>query len=166
MSTPKLLHLIDAASPQAWATTLALIGESFGRLGQIEQKALLLGGTALGREAQAAGLGGARTLGVPHGRAVMGWPAVRRVAREMGKFDLIHCWSVGAFTLAAMMWHKTPRLLTLTTPLPDPSVRWLRVLTHEAAGRGILLPITSTLRSQSASARRGSLSTLASSARP
>lgn len=142
----RILHLIDAASPQACPTTFALLADSLGRLGHTEQRVLLLGGKALACAAKAGGIEDARRAGVPFGRAVLGWAAVRRAARGMGAFDLIHCWSVGALAAASLVRPRTPRVLTLTAPPSPSAARWLRLLTGDMPGRALLLPISNTVR--------------------
>ncbi|MCE9590704.1 MAG: glycosyltransferase [Planctomycetes bacterium] len=143
----RVLHLIDDAGPQPSGTTLALLAESLGRLGRTEQHVLLLGGSSLGREAVAAGVTDAQRVGVPWGRAVLGWPGATAALRRIGDVDLIHCWSIGAFTLASLARRRTPRILTLTTTPTADDVRWLRVLVGTGdAGRAVILAISSTIR--------------------
>lgn len=144
----RVLHLIDAASPQSRPTTLALMASSLGRLGEVDQAVALLGGRPLADAARAAGVRGAQVIGVPFGRAVLGWPAVRRYMRGAGPFDLIHCWSVGALSLAALAFRGLPKALTLTTPVSERATAWLRVLSRESAAAGglVVLPISATLR--------------------
>ena len=150
----RILHLIDADSPQATPTTLAMLGDALGRLGAIEQRVYLLGGAPLERAARAAGLTNFIRVGVPMGSAVLGWRAIRREFRRQdeGEFDLIHCWSIGALTLATMLFRSTPRLLTLTVPPTSRGTRWLRVLTSDiaggagGAGRAAILPISNAIR--------------------
>lgn len=144
----RILHLIDADSPQATPTTLAMLGDALGRLGAIEQRVYLLGGSSLELAACAAGIGDFVRVGVPMGRAVLGWRALRRELRRQGEgdFDLVHGWSIGALTLATMLFRATPRLLTLTVPPTARGTRWLRVVTGEFAGRAALLPISSAIR--------------------
>jgi hypothetical protein len=140
-----VLHLIDGASPQASATTLALLAESFGRLGHAQESLMLLGGTALRREAETLGLRDPITVSAPFENALLAWPAARAKRRSLGHIDLIHCWSVGAFSLASLAWPGTPRALTVTTTPSPRAVHWLRTLTGEG-GRATMLPISSTLR--------------------
>jgi len=145
----RILHLIDGSSPQASPTTLALLNESLGRLGRIEERVLLLGGGVLRRAAHAAGIRDAKVHGVPFGHALAGWVGARAAARELGVFDMIHCWSLGAFSLASLAWRSAPRLLTVTTQPSKRGVHWLRVLTapgSESGERFVMLPISSTLR--------------------
>ncbi len=85
---------------------------------------------------------------------MLGWSGVRRRVQawassskdKAGGFDLIHCWSVGAFILSSLSWPTVPRVLTLTTPPSPAATRWLRVLTQESGDRCVLLPISATLR--------------------
>jgi len=142
----RILHLIDAASPQAASTTLALLDQSLGRLGHTDQHALLLGGTPLRRATQEAGITGAMHAGVPFGQAILGIPAIKRHAQQRGPFDLIHCWSIGALTAASWVFRKTPKALTLTSTPPPASIHWLRILAKETPGRTLFLPISSTIR--------------------
>lgn len=142
----RVLHLIDAAGPQATATTAALLGDALGRLPNVEQHALLLGGAALGRAAARAGLERCRRLPVPAGRAWLGAAALRRAVTGLRPFDLVHCWSIGSLSAAVLLWGDTPRLLTLTTVPRPRAVRWLRVLTAHGAGRTVLLPISGVIR--------------------
>lgn len=142
----RVLHLIDGAGLQSTGTTLALLGESLGRLGRVEQPVLILGASALGREAQAAGVEGARVVGVPWGRAVLGWPSVARAMRDAGAADLIHCWSIGAFTFASLARRHVPRVLTLTTMPTADDVRWLRVMCGTVSGGSTILTTSATIR--------------------
>ena len=67
----RVLHLIDAASDQATATTLALLGVSLGRLEGVDDHLLLLGGRSLAAEAALADLPPERVerLAVPFGHS-------------------------------------------------------------------------------------------------
>ena len=145
----RILHLIDAASPQVNSSTLALLAASQNRLGQTQQEVVLLGPPSLAEAAGHIGIHGADQLPVPYGRAYLGYSSLRRKWRgrhsQFKGFDVIHCWSVGALSLAKLLFSHTPRLLTVTTmPTPRTS-HWLRILTNDSAGRGFLLPISSTL---------------------
>lgn len=148
----RILHLIDAVSPQARGTTFALLAESFGRLGRIEQHALFLGPAALRNAAIAAGVGAERTYSRPvlAGSAVTGALTARHAIKELGRFDAVHCWSIGAFTLASVLLRKIPRLLTLTLPPSPREAHWLRMVVSESSdtayGSSTLLPISSTIR--------------------
>lgn len=143
----RILHLIDAVSPQATSTTLAMLADAQGRLGHVDETVALLGGTHLAEQAKLAGVTDAMRVGVPMGRAVLGWSSLRRELNRHGQrdFDLIHCWSIGAMTLATMMFRLIPRVLTLTTPPTSNQVRWLRVLTGDAS-KSAILPISNTIR--------------------
>src|SRR6185369_9792026 len=99
-----------------------LLAASLGRIGEASEQVVLLGGSALARQAEAVGIRGAMSVGVPFGRALAGWPAVASHLRRLGlggagapggAFDLIHCWSVGALSLATLMFRATPRLLSV-----------------------------------------------------
>jgi hypothetical protein len=148
---PTVLHVIDAASDQATPTTLALLAEALGRLGDVRQHVLLLGGRSLRELAQTLGIKPWGVVGVPGGKALWGWPrsaiALRRAIHHL-HVDVVHAWSVGAFTLSALVARQTPRLLTVTAPPGPAAVKWLRLLMGETAdaGRPTLLPISNTLR--------------------
>ena len=142
----RVLHLIDAASPQATRTTLAMLADALGRLGQVEQQVLLLGGSKLNEDAVAAGVHDAQLVSTPYGLASLAWPIMRCRLRALGRFDLVHCWSLGAMSLAALMLRNLPRLLTLTGWPSRRQIQWLRVLVREAAGRTVVLPVSNTLR--------------------
>ena len=110
------LHIIDQASPQSSATTLARIADR-------GEPALLLGGTALRRRAAAAGLDPDRCdfLPVPAGHAGWGVAALRRwfAARPAAAaYPPIHAWSLSV--LGALRWIGRGRGLTLElTQHPD-----------------------------------------------
>jgi hypothetical protein len=148
----RILHLLDSAGPQACATTLALLSDSFGRLASHEQSLLLLGGTSLLRSAESVGLKRDRTarvqiVGVPHGQAVLGYTSARQRLRSVGPIDLVHCWSLGSLTLASMLlWReKVRRVLTLTTEPDARSLRWLRALLS-VSGTVTILCTSATIR--------------------
>ena len=139
----RLLHLIDAVSSQAHSTTLAMLADAYGRLGDIEQRVYLLGGQALEKAAYAAGLLKFQRVGAPLGRAVFAWPSLRRAMKRNNE---AHCWSLGALALATLMFRHVPRVLTLTVEPTARQIHWLRVLTAAGQGRCTLLPISSTIR--------------------
>jgi hypothetical protein len=148
----RILHLLDSAGPQACATTLALLSDSFGRLASHEQSLLLLGGTSLLRAAESVGLKRDHTtrvqiVGVPHGQAVLGYTSARQRLRSVGKIDMVHCWSLGTLTLASMLlWReKVRRVLTLTAEPDARSKRWLRALIS-ASGPVTILCTSATIR--------------------
>lgn len=145
----RVLHLIDAASPQATATTLALLAESLGRLGRGEQAVLLLGGDALTAAASAAGLPAANTVAcsVPFGFAPLAWPAVRCRPPMGDTFDLVHCWSLSSLALATLRWPGRARIITLTqTPSPR-AVRWLSAMVASARrAPTVVLACSATIR--------------------
>lgn len=147
----RILHLLDAASPQARGTTLAFIATSFGRLGHIEQHALLLGPASLRRAAIACGLGPDNVVSRPvlGGSAVLGALTARLAIRDLGAFDAVHCWSLGTFTLASLLMRRLPRLLTLTLTPTQRECHWLRMVISETPseqGGATVLPISSTIR--------------------
>lgn len=141
----RVLHLVDQASPQATPTSLALLGDALGRLGDLEQSVLLLGGTTLRAAAESAGIRDAMVLGVPGGRAPLGYFALQRRLRELGKFDLIHCWTLGAFAAAALLARDTPRVLSVTMIPAARPIRWLRVLCG-MPGTAAVLAVSNTVR--------------------
>ena len=142
----RVLHVIDQVSPQACGTTLALMAESLGRLGHVEQQPLLLGSQDLRSVAHHAGVANSNYLGVPFGRSVWGASAVKRWLKRRPLFDVIHCWSIDALSLACVLRRGVPKLLTLTIPPSQRTIHWLRILTREAAGSVTLLPISNTIR--------------------
>jgi len=142
----RVLHLIDAVGPQANETSLALLQDSLDRVGGVEQHVLLLGSGRLRKQAAAVGIVQASALAVPFGRAVLGWRVVQKYVEQLGGVDVIHCWSVGALSLATMLFRSTPRVLTLTvTPAPA-AVKWLSILTRESQGSTVLLAMSATIR--------------------
>ena len=74
----RVLHLIDAVSPQATSTTLAMLSDAQGRLGHVEDRVALLGGSHLADQAGSAGVLDPMRIGAPMGRAIFAWPALRR----------------------------------------------------------------------------------------
>lgn len=77
---------------------------------------------------------------------VLGWPRLRRHLQNLDRFDLVHCWSVGALSLAALFLRSIPRVVTLTVQPSERTVRWLRLLVRESPGPTVLLPISSTIK--------------------
>jgi hypothetical protein len=148
----RILHLIDADSPQANPATLALMGEALGRLGHIDQHVFLLGGAQLKHDAQAASIMEHATLvGVPFGHAVLGLPTVRRTVRGLGPVDLVHAWSVSSFALAALLFRGVPRVLSLTAMPTARAIKWLRILATfpgdaNADAPALVLTTTSNIR--------------------
>ena len=147
-----VLHLIDGASAQACATTLAMLADAMGRLGDIRQSVVLLGGEPLTRMARDVGVEPIKTLGVPNTSAPLGLFGFQHYVRATGLRDMVthvHCWSIGAFSLASFVFRDRDRLLTLTSEPAPGYVRWLRVLCGERGGqrgRPVVLPISSTIR--------------------
>ena len=124
-----------------------MLADAQGRLGHVHERVALLGGSHLAEQAKLAGVIDPIRVGVPMGRAVLGWSSLRRELQRQGEreFDLIHCWSIGAMTLATMMFRSMPRLLTMTVPPTARQVRWLRVLTGDSS-RSAILPISNSIR--------------------
>lgn len=142
----RILHLFDGPKSQRSNTTLALLGQSVGRLGSIEQRVLLVGGSDLPAAAQSAGLHEFDRLGAPFAQALLAWRGLQQWLKHHGPFDLIHCWSIGALTAASLLTRNTPKLCTLTR-LPSPRQgHWLRLLAGENMGRVVILTISSTIR--------------------
>lgn len=133
------LHLIDAASDQASATTLALIACSLSRSGQDADRVMLMGGSPMRRDAQAAGLSGrpgVTCFSVPFGQAMLGWPAVQaRLLGHSPAFDEVYAWSLGTLALAILRWAQTPIIFMATLPPNDSACRWLRALAGYAGSR-------------------------------
>ncbi len=149
----RILHLIDAHSPQATRATLAMLATAMGRLGAIDQHVLLLGGSALRDAAHDAGLvdpDHVHLLGVPFGRAMLGWHAVTRRIAGLPAIDLVHCWSAGTFAFASLALRHLPRVLTLTSEPSAGTVKWFRIVSGEAArsasAPATFLPISATIR--------------------
>ncbi|MFP4145914.1 MAG: hypothetical protein ACLFV3_12320 [Phycisphaeraceae bacterium] len=116
------LHLIDAASPQACPTTLALLADQPDR-GPV----LLLGGQPLARAADAAGLRDVARVGMPGGQPLLNLPALARQMRQAEPFDHVDAWSPASFAAAGLLRPRCPRRLTLTQPLaPKPLTRLAR----------------------------------------
>ncbi len=147
-----LLHLLDAASPQACPATLALMGESLGRLAPIEQRVLLLGGRTLRHAARDTGINEATVQHVPWGMAVHALPMMSRLLRGLPNVKLIHCWSIGTLALATLRLPRTPRVLTLTTIPSDRSLRFLRAVLSVAPGSTVILTTSATIRRELLSA--------------
>ena len=142
----RILHLIDAGGPQASSTTLALLNASLRAPGEHEQVLLLLGGRTLQRQGAEAGIEGAYHLGVPSGRAWLGWPAVTRAVQRLGPFDLFHCWSISTLSWAALRYRSTPRVATFTLGPSRRAVKWLRVLSQAGGAPTVCLPVSNTIR--------------------
>lgn len=138
----RVLHLLEQASTRTTATTLALMAQSVGRLGQVDEHVALAGPPALGALAQQCGLRGATVVGAPFGRAI---GACGRLGR-WADVDLVHCWSVGALTASMLRFPRQAKVLTLTGIPSKRQVHWLRMLCGELSGRVVLTPISSTIR--------------------
>jgi glycosyltransferase involved in cell wall biosynthesis len=147
----RVLHLIDAAARQSHPTTCALLASSLGpgQLDGFEQTVALLGSQRFATMAQEVGVHDANVLSVPYGRALFGLPSIRRrLVRLMAGngFDLIHCWSLGTFTLASLLFRGIPRAFTQCISLDRKATRWLGGLLGDGRGRGMVFPIGNALR--------------------
>ncbi len=110
------LHLIDAASPQARPTTLALLAATArAQTEQGEQtQVVLLGGPALGHAGEAAGLHDAQRVAVPFGRAELGAASLRHARRNMPRPGTVYAWSAGALRVATWLWSDAVKFACLT----------------------------------------------------
>ena len=84
-------------------------------------------------------------LSVPGGRAVLGFPAVRRRLREE-RFDAVCAWSLGAAALASLQFPKAQHTLRLTLPPLRETRPLLRRLVARSAGRLTIHTISDALR--------------------
>jgi hypothetical protein len=139
----RVLHLFEQHGRHGDCPTLNLAAQALGRLGSIEQTALLLGAAPLAERAAAAQLVGARRVAVPRGRALFAFAALRG---ERFDGDIVHAWSPGALTFAALRWRQRSRAMTLTVPPSGRLAHWLRMVCQEGAGRTVILPISHTIR--------------------
>lgn len=176
-----VVHLVEGRSPQSCATTLALLAQLRRHAGE-RSAVLLMGNPALGELATAAGLHGARRIGVPYGRALCGLAGLRRALAVVGPASQVVCWSAGALLAARLLRPRTPRVLVAVQPMSDDAgrlVRWClrwpggggtRVVTSGAAlrqavvdgpvgewGEAVRALPTLALRAAGASEARGSL---------
>ncbi|MCC7406945.1 MAG: hypothetical protein IT442_02660 [Phycisphaeraceae bacterium] len=156
----RVLHLFDGRSTSAKPLTLggapmrlAMLADTWGRLGEIEQELLLVGGAAVARQARSQELtpfaripGGG--LGVLAVRAALGRhrraPATAAL-HETGH-DVVHAWSPAMVTVAAMLLPSTPRLLTATDVPSSATAKWVRVLTRDGPGRTVVLAASASIR--------------------
>ncbi|MCC7203884.1 MAG: hypothetical protein IT441_02305 [Phycisphaeraceae bacterium] len=158
----RVLHLFDgrssAADPNAVggsALRLAMLADTWGRLGEIEQELLLVGNAAVARQAISLGLtpfarvagGGMSVLSV---RAALGRHrrAAATTAMRDTMYDVVHAWSPTMLTVAAMLLPSTPRLLTATGVPPSATAKWVRVLTRDGPGRTVVLAASASVRRQ------------------
>jgi hypothetical protein len=151
----RVLHLIESAAAQANCATLAMFHDAYGRLGEIEQHAVLLGGDTLSATVVNAGvkLEDVTCIHTPGGSALAGYFALKSHLRREGldtrsgsqSFDVIHCWSPRALMLAAVTFRQTPKLLTLTTTLTKREAKLVRVLTGGVAGRVHVLALSNAI---------------------
>lgn len=106
------LHLIDANSPQARPTTLALLRATADA--EANARVLLLGPPGLARAAASARIDRAERIGVPGGRAELGLAALRRALRRFGEPTVICAWSAGAVRAARWLRPRTPCVVCVT----------------------------------------------------
>ena len=129
-----VLHLIDAACPQACPATYALIADTFNTDRASQSHVWLLGGPQLAHDAAAANLNYQRRIAVPRGHALLGLPAVRHHLRRHAPADRIqhiHAWSASSLALARLLMPRVPRTLMLTqTPSPAAVAAIVRLLAH------------------------------------
>jgi len=142
-----VVHLLDQAATQAGGTTLAMMAQTLGALeGKATQKVVLLGNARLGQLARVAGIERSVRLSAPFGRAMFGWSAFRRYVRNTRRVDLVHCWSIESFAMAALALRRVPRVLTLSIRPSRRAVRWLGVLCRESSSRVALLAASDAVR--------------------
>lgn len=148
-----VLHIIDGASPQARGVTCALMAESIGRLGTLDQHVLALGGSYLRETLDACGVprGLVTAISTPMQRAIFAYPAIKAHARRgwpdaRRRPSLIHCWTLGSFTLAGLAWPGVPRLLTLTVGPTESGLRWLAAQLGDRRAPAAVLTINATIR--------------------
>lgn len=143
----RVLHLFDASDISLPHARLALLAQSMGRLGDVQQDLCLLGNRDLEAAAQTLGMTARWRFTVAGKHATSGYFSVRRaLCRE--SYDLIHCWSsdaMGAATLALLVAPRTPRVVTITQPASKSQAHWARMFTREASASTTYLPISQTL---------------------
>lgn len=151
----RVVHLIDGAGWAGSYSTLALVSASVGRIAAVDQRVVLFGGHPMQHAARSVGMPEAaiRDASVPHQRIALSPGFFKKTLATLGRPDVLHCWTIGCATMAALRLPHVPRLLSITQ-LPDKrACHWLRMLVHESAltsgGRGAattLLPISNTIR--------------------
>ncbi|MFA9479046.1 glycosyltransferase [Phycisphaerales bacterium AB-hyl4] len=124
-STERVVHLVEAASPQTCGTTLALLAMLRAEAGE-RSTVVLMGNSALSDLAEAAQLRGAHRVGVPFGRAVCGLPALRRVLSAVGPASQIVCWSAGSLLAARVLRPTTPRVMVAVQSIGSDAGRMVR----------------------------------------
>jgi len=133
----RVVHLIDAWPLAPPPTTLALLADSLGRLGDIEERVIALGPSRLHQDLADLGITPDDATGAPFGRSWLAPLGLRRFMRQLGGASVIHCWSLGAMLTASLRWRRTPRLLTVATPIEPSHVRLLAAITRENPTCGI-----------------------------
>ncbi|MAE66030.1 MAG: hypothetical protein CMJ18_17295 [Phycisphaeraceae bacterium] len=142
----RILHIVDGEEGASSVPLLQLIREGQVGMHDVDQRVLLVGGAALRRRAAEAGLEGCTMRGAPGGRAWISPTSFQRAVRDMGDVDLVHCWSVGAWSASALMLRAMPRVLTVSAPVSRRVAHWLRVM--GCPQRAAVLAVSSTIRGQ------------------
>jgi len=139
-------HLLDTGGGAADPATLELLAQSQGRLPDVSQHVVLMGGANAVCRAEQVGLRPAVHLGVPYGHGVLGYAALRRRLRRLPTPDIVHCWSPGTAMLAAVLPQRAARILTLTQRVDAGVARRLRALACGPIAPMTVLTLNATAR--------------------
>lgn len=132
---------------------LALLADGMPqRPGSSDQRVLFFGDQHLPQRAESLGIESASIMGqrqLPMNFAALAWLNLGALKHQIAEqADVLHAWSIGTFTLAAMAFHHLPRVLTLTTLPGSRAIRWLRYLLKDGRSPAHVLAVSSTLRTE------------------
>ncbi|MCK4871169.1 MAG: glycosyltransferase [Phycisphaerales bacterium] len=131
----RVLHVVDPVSRSGGPCALRLLADGLGRVEGVEQDVLVLGGTADGELARGEGIDVFHRIAPAGRQAVLASTAMRRFVRRHGPYDVVHAWSIPAYTLVALAVPGALRMLTLTAgPTSRRGAHWLRMALRERPG--------------------------------
>lgn len=125
----RVLHLIDARSPESGRCTLRLAADAVAARSAARDEVLVVGGGDEEAAARRCGLEVRGRIGAPLGHAALSSGALRAYlsssARAGRSPDLVHAWSLGAAVLATAAARGGP---IVASAVNDPSESWSRPL--------------------------------------
>lgn len=114
----RILHVLQTVSPAQRPYTHDLdpgsdaamfaCADVVATFSDLRHEFCLIGGTYAEVRAEMAGVHTTTRLAPPGGRSVLGWQAFRRLLRDHGEPDLIHCWTPASLPIAILASKRSP----------------------------------------------------------